>query len=178
MALRLVRSGLFDTIQFPFNLIREDATNEFFPLTSERGQGIIVMKSFAGKMLDDAAVAFKYLRQFPNLLTIPGFESIVQIDQVLACYASPNQVGPDDLAVMERYRRELGQNFCWCCEYCQPCPQGVKITPAMTYRITTNRMTAAIAPQFSRAAMETVPLCNGCSSCPYTATLEECFSGI
>jgi len=51
MALRLVRSGLFDTIQFPFNLIREDATNEFFPLTSERGQGIIVMKPFSGEML-------------------------------------------------------------------------------------------------------------------------------
>ncbi|WP_029916658.1 aldo/keto reductase [Pelobacter seleniigenes] len=181
MALRLVRSGLFDTIQFPFNLIEEDAANELFPLASELGQGIIVMKPFAGGVLDDAAVAFKYLRQFPHLLPIPGFESIAQIDQVLACYDSPNQVGPEDLAVMERYRRELGQNFCRRCEYCQPCPQGVKITPAMAYRIVTNRMTAAIAPQFSRAAMETVPLCNSCGSCvercpydlPIPATLKE-----
>ena len=38
MALRLVRSGLFDIIQFPFTLIKEETANEFVPLAAALGQ--------------------------------------------------------------------------------------------------------------------------------------------
>ena len=51
MALRLVSSGLFDIIQFPFTVIKEETANEFVPLAAALGQGIIVMKPFGGGVL-------------------------------------------------------------------------------------------------------------------------------
>ena len=51
MDLRLMRSGLFDIIQFPFTVIKEETANEFVPLAAALGQGIIVMKPFAGGVL-------------------------------------------------------------------------------------------------------------------------------
>ena len=41
MALKMVRSGLFDTIQFPFNLIEEGAKDELIGAAHEAGMGFI-----------------------------------------------------------------------------------------------------------------------------------------
>jgi predicted aldo/keto reductase-like oxidoreductase len=165
MAIKLARTGLFDTIQFPFNFIEEAAGHELLPIVRQLEMGFIVMKPFGGGAIDNAAVAFKFLRQHPGILPIPGFESTAQIDEVLSLYAAPNQVTESDRAVMDRYRDELGKRFCRRCEYCQPCPQGVMITPAMGYPIVAARMSAAVAPEFSKVPMASVPLCNECGVC-------------
>jgi len=76
MAIKMVRSGLFDTIQFPFNLIEEEARDELLVASREMGMGFICMKPFGGGVIDNGAVAFKYLRSYPDVIPIPGFESI------------------------------------------------------------------------------------------------------
>jgi predicted aldo/keto reductase-like oxidoreductase len=177
MALSLVRTGLFDTIQFPFNIIEEGASHELLPTARQLGMGFIVMKPFAGGALSSADTAFKFLRQHPGILPIPGFESIAQIDEVLDFYTAPNRVMDHDRTAMDRYRQELGQRFCRRCEYCQPCPQGVMITPAMGYPIVAARMSASVAVEFSRAPMESVPRCTACGACidrcPYELPIPE-----
>jgi aryl-alcohol dehydrogenase-like predicted oxidoreductase len=72
IALKAVRSGHFETVMFPFNFIAAEAAEELIPLALERGVGFIAMKPLAGGALDDATLAFKYLRQFPHILPIPG----------------------------------------------------------------------------------------------------------
>jgi uncharacterized protein len=177
MALKLVRSGLFSTIQFPFNFIEDGATEELLPAAREAGMGFIVMKPFGGGVIDNAEVAFKFLRQHEGIVPIPGFESTAKIDEVLAFYETPNRVTAEDLAVMERYRAELGKRFCRRCEYCQPCPQGVMITPAMGYRVVVNRMSPKVATEFCKVPMESVARCNNCqvciSRCPYDLPVPE-----
>ena len=123
------------------------------------------MKPFAGGVIDNATVAFKYLRQFPDAIPLPGFDSVAAVDEVVSFYKTPNQVSSEDEALMATYRRELGQQFCRRCEYCQPCPQGVMITPAMGYQVVARRMSPAVSVEFSRAAMETVPQCIECGIC-------------
>jgi len=54
MAIKLVRTGIFSTIQFPFNLIETAACDELFPAARELGVGILVMKPFAGGVIDNA----------------------------------------------------------------------------------------------------------------------------
>ena len=54
MAIKLVKSGLFSTIQFPFNFIETDACAELFPAARELGVGILAMKPFAGGVIDNA----------------------------------------------------------------------------------------------------------------------------
>jgi uncharacterized protein len=177
MALKLIRTGLFSTIQFPFNFIEEGAREELIPTARQLGMGFIVMKPFGGGAIDTAQVAFKFLREHPGVIPIPGFESTAQIDEVLSFYAAPNQVTAQDRAVMERYRQELGKRFCRRCEYCQPCPQGVMITPAMGYRIVVGRMSAAVAAEFCKGPMESVANCTECGACidrcPYELPVPE-----
>ena len=78
---------------------------------------------------------------------------------------------------MDRYRAELGDLFCRRCEYCQPCPQGVMVTPAMLYGIVAHRMGPAKASAFAAKAMESVRLCEECgecaSRCPYHLPIPE-----
>jgi hypothetical protein len=177
MALKLVRTGLFSTIQFPFNFIEEVAAVELIPLAQKLGMGYIGMKPFGGGAIDNAAIAFKYLRQYPDCIPIPGFESLAQIDEVIDFYAVPNRVKVADLSLMENYRQELGKRFCRRCEYCMPCPNGVLITPAMGYKIVVNRMSPAVAVDFCKVPMETVANCNACficvGRCPYDLQIPE-----
>lgn len=177
MAIKMVKSGLFETIQFPFNLIEEGAKDELLGAARETGMGFICMKPFGGGVIDDAGIAFKYLRNYPYMIPIPGFESCEQVDQVLSVYAQPNIISKQDLEVMENYRNELGKIFCRRCEYCQPCPHGVMITPAMGYPIVARRMSPPVAVEFCRKVMESVPLCIECGDCiercPYELKIPE-----
>ena len=165
MAIKLIQTGLFSTVQFPFNFIEEAASADLHPEARRLGMGILVMKPFAGGVIDNATVAFKFLRQFPDAIPLPGFDSLEAVDEVVSFYETPNRVSDEDEAMMQTYRRELGQQFCRRCEYCQPCPQGVMITPAMGYQVVARRMSPAVSVDFSRAAMETVPQCIDCGVC-------------
>jgi len=177
MAIKLVRSGLFDTIQFPFNLIEESAKDDLIAAAQEKGMAFICMKPFGGGVIDNGAVAFKYLRDHAGIIPIPGFESREQVDEVLSYYAQPNAITENDLKIMDHYRKELGKRFCRRCEYCQPCPQGVMITPAMGYPIVASRMSPSVAVGFCKKPMESVPLCTACGSCmercPYDLPITE-----
>ena len=165
MAIKLIQTGLFSTIQFPFNFIEEAASVDLHPEARRLGLGILAMKPFAGGMIDNATIAFKYLRQYPDVLPLPGFDSIAAIDEVVSFYEKANVVTVEDETKMAEYRRELGQQFCRRCEYCQPCPQGVMITPAMGYQVAARRMSPRVSVEFSREAMETVPRCIECGLC-------------
>ena len=123
------------------------------------------MKPFAGGVIDNAALAFKYLRQFPNIIPIPGFDSTKAIDEIISIYEHQNDITSHDLELMEKYRQELGKIFCRRCEYCQPCPNGVLITPAMGYPIVASRMSPKVSVEFLKVPMESTQLCDECGAC-------------
>jgi len=177
MAEKLVRTGLFMSIQFPFNFIETSAADGLIDLAKDAGMGILGMKPFAGGMIDNAGIAIKYLRQYPDVLTIPGFDSVESVDQIVAFYEKPNVVSGEDRRLMERYRIELGKAFCRRCEYCMPCPAGVMITPAMAYKVVASRMSPAVSVEFARPAMESISLCTACGECeercPYGLPIQE-----
>ncbi len=171
MAVKMIQTGLFSTIQFPFSFIEDGAKDHLHPVARELGVGIIAMKPFAGGVIDNAPLAFKFLRQYPDAIPIPGYDSVASVDEIVAIYQQPNGITAEDLAAMERYRRDLGARFCRRCEYCQPCPNGVMITLSMTYPLVALRMSPAVAVEFSGKALATVSKCTECGicveKCPY-----------
>ena len=177
MAIKLIKTGIFETIQFPFNFIEHAAKDELHVIARKMDLGIIVMKPFAGGVIDNATLAFKFLRQYPDLVVIPGYDSIESIDQVISLHDIPNLMTAEDIMLMDQYRVELGRQFCRRCEYCQPCPNGVMITPAMGYPIVAQRMSPSVAVDFSRKPMETITLCTNCNlcttRCPYELPIPE-----
>lgn len=165
MAIRLAKTGLFTTVQFPFNFIEDALKDNLKLLIDELSLGVIAMKPFGGGMIDNAPIAFKFLRQFPQAIPIPGFDSTQSVDEIVAIYEKPNEITQADISLMEQTKKDVGKEFCRRCEYCQPCPQGVMITPAMLYKVTTLRMSPQNAIPFMGKALETVKDCVDCGEC-------------
>jgi predicted aldo/keto reductase-like oxidoreductase len=165
MAIKLMKTGYFKTMMFPFNFIEDKAKGEMLQLSREKEIGFLAMKPFGGGALDNAELCFKFLRQFPDAIPVPGFDSIKYVDEVLTFYEQPNIITEEDLLKIQKYRNDLGSQFCRRCGYCQPCPNGVIITSAMSYPLIVKRMSPAISVKFSQKAMDSVPNCTKCGSC-------------
>jgi len=128
-----IKSDKFETLMFPFNFITNEPAKELLPLCHEYDMGFIVMKPLAGGMLNDATLCFKYLLQFPDIVTIPGIEKIHEIEEIAAIYEGPQKITPAERTRMKRMAAELGTRFCRRCDYCQPCAQGIPISLIMTF---------------------------------------------
>jgi predicted aldo/keto reductase-like oxidoreductase len=176
-ALKAVRSGCFETIMFPFNFMAREAADELIPLALKREVGFIAMKPLAGGALDDATLAFKYLRQYSEILPIPGIERVAEMEEIVAIVEGPEGLTPQEQAAIERMRSELGNRFCRRCGYCQPCPQGVSIQSLMILDSVIKRMPAAGIfsglSQDVRSADECID-CGECEDkCPYNLPIRE-----
>ena len=178
VAKEAVKSGQFETVQFPFNFVTSEPAEELLPLAREHDVGFIAMKPMAGGLLDNATIAFKYLRQFPDVVPIPGIEQTWEIEEIVKLYQGPKQMTQNELAEMQRVRDELGTTFCRRCEYCQPCPQEIPISTAMNITSFVKRMpparvfTGGIAVGMERAA--TCTECGECEErCPYNLPVRE-----
>ena len=172
-----MRSGDFETIMFPFNFIANEAARELIPLALQRDVGFIAMKPLAGGALDNATLAFKYLRQFPQILPIVGVERTAEMEEVVGLMEGPSEMTDDEEAAIARLRTELGTRFCRRCGYCEPCPQGVSTQLLMIMDSIVKRMPLAdvyadFAPTVDRA--EECTECGECEDkCPYKLPIRE-----
>ncbi|MFZ5944808.1 MAG: aldo/keto reductase [Bacillota bacterium] len=177
MSLKLIKTNLFESLMFPFSFIEDSAVGEMLTLIREHEMTFLAMKPFGGGVIDDAQLAFKFLRQYQGAIPVPGFDAVEQIDQILKIYEKPNTVTREDIALMEKFKQELGSKFCRRCEYCQPCPSGVSITSAMTYPVVSKRMSPSVAVDFSKSVMNSVVNCTECGvcikKCPYELPIPE-----
>jgi predicted aldo/keto reductase-like oxidoreductase len=131
VALEAVSSGLFETIQFPFNFVANEAADELVSLARERDVGFIAMKPFAGGNLRDANLAIKYLLQFDNVVPDPGVRKVEEIEEIVDIVNGSWELTPQERQEIESIRARVGTRFCRWCGYCQPCPQGVNIPQLM-----------------------------------------------
>ncbi|MEI8191027.1 MAG: aldo/keto reductase, partial [candidate division NC10 bacterium] len=128
MALKAVPSGLFETIQFPFNFVTDEAAKDLLPLALAHDVGFIAMKPFAGGLLNNARLTLKHLLQFENVVPDPGIQTVEEIEEIAEIVKGPWELTPEEVREMERTRAEVGTRFCRRCDYCQPCPQKVRIS--------------------------------------------------
>lgn len=134
VALRAVSSGLFETIQFPFNFISHEAADELVSLAREHDVGFIAMKPFAGGNITDAHLAIKYILQFDTVVPDPGIEKAEEIEEIVDIINGSWELSLTDRQKMEDIRVKLGSRFCRQCMYCMPCPQGVDVRMLMYMR--------------------------------------------
>ncbi|MHA1906799.1 MAG: aldo/keto reductase [Candidatus Thorarchaeota archaeon] len=135
VALKLVATDLFESVQFPFNFVNNDAAKELIPLAKKMNVGFIAMKPFAGGNLKDANLAIKYLLQFDNVLPDPGVKTFQEIKEIVDIVNGSWELKDTDYSKMDEIRDELGTGFCRWCEYCMPCPQKVVISWLMNIKL-------------------------------------------
>jgi predicted aldo/keto reductase-like oxidoreductase len=176
-AIKVCRTGLFSTIQFPFNFIETDPLDELFKVARELDMGIIAMKPLGGGLLENAGLCFKYLQQHPDIVPIPGIASTEELDEIIALYDSPQPLNASDQAEIERIRADLGKDFCHRCRYCLPCEQEVQIADIMTFRSMAKRLAPPVALAIVKGPMESVDNCTDCeeclAKCPYNLAIPD-----
>jgi predicted aldo/keto reductase-like oxidoreductase len=178
VALKVVPSGHFETIQFPFNFVTHEPAQVLLSLAREHDVGFIAMKPLAGGLLEDANLAIKYLLQFEDVVPDPGIEKVEEIKEIVGILEGPWELTPQEWEALERIRARLGTRFCRRCGYCQPCPQEVHIPLLLNLRSFWKRMPAERF--FVGEIAEAVEKARGCvqcgeceEKCPYQLPIRE-----
>ncbi|HHY13638.1 MAG TPA: aldo/keto reductase [Thermoanaerobacterales bacterium] len=123
---KAIESDLFETVQFPFNVLETEAA-EIFKKATDKNLGTIAMKPLAGGALRNGRDAIKFLLESPYLdVAIPGMDTVEQVIE--------NATAANDVSLTDKERqellataKELGQSFCRRCGYCLPCSEGINI---------------------------------------------------
>lgn len=167
-----VRSGLYETLQFPFCYLATEKDLALVELCREQEVGFIAMKGLSGGLITDAKAAYAWMAQYENVLPIWGVQRESELDEFLACGENPPEMAGEILASIERDRAELLGNFCRACGYCMPCPVGIQISNCarMSQLIRRSPSAGWLTPE-SQKMMFQIELCVGCgkckSKCPY-----------
>ncbi|MBR0463288.1 MAG: aldo/keto reductase [Clostridia bacterium] len=161
-----VESGLYETLQYPFNHLATEREIALVRRCAELNVGFICMKAMSGGMFADATVPFTFISQFENAVPIWGMQRTSELEQLVALDANPPFMDDNMRAAIEKDRRELSISFCRSCGYCMPCPVGIPIYNAnrMTQLITRSPWQQWVTPEW-QAAMERIEDCIHCGAC-------------
>ena len=167
-----------ETVQWPFNFIMHDEAQEILAKCRVKGIGFIAMKPFGGGVFPHAGTCIRFLMQFPDIVADPGFETVAELEEVVALAESYAGLTDPDRQEMARLRGELCKRFCRRCGYCSPCPSGVEIVTLMNVPSFLKRLHPDKVFAEDRArAMETVQDCIDCGQCeekcPYELPIRE-----
>jgi len=124
---KAVRTGEFDTAQFPFNAIETAAADELIPLARQMNVGTIVMKPLAGGALTNAPAALRFILEHGVDTVIPGMDDPAQVAANAGVGDPVRPLTGEERTTLLGEAANLGERFCRRCEYCQPCPEGIDI---------------------------------------------------
>lgn len=127
VAVEAVKSGLYETIQFPFSYLATEKEIELVNLCKNNGIGFIAMKALSGGLITNSAAAYAFLAQFDNVLPIWGIQREKELDEFIAYISNPPVLDEKLNELIRRDRKELAKDFCRGCGYCMPCPAGIDI---------------------------------------------------
>ena len=167
VAAMAVRSGWFETLMFPLNFVGDEPAAGVLEACRQAGVAFLAMKPMGGGMLENATVAFQYLRQIPGVVPVVGIERVSEMAEIVAIYERPPELTPAEREEMERIRQELGPVYCRRCDYCQPCPAGIPISSVMNTASALKRMPPEriFSAQWQKANYEPVAACQDCGNC-------------
>ncbi len=167
-----VRSGLYDTLQFPFCYLASERDIRLAEACKEHNIGFIAMKSLSGGLITNAAAAYAYAAQYDNVLPIWGIQREAELEEFLSYGENPPVLTGPLQAMIERDREQLSGSFCRACGYCMPCPVGIEINTCARMSLLLRRSpSAAHLSEGGQAKMARVKECLHCgqcmSKCPY-----------
>ena len=171
MAIEIMKGGKFASVQLPFNYIDSAAADEAIPLAKELDMGFIAMKPMGGGLLDNAGLSFRFLAQYEGIIPDPGIEKLEEIREICGIVEKNETLSEADKKEIEKLRAEFGPSWCHRCDYCQPCPQEIPISTAMSVESFFKRMPKERASFMLGTAIEKARTCLECrlcvSRCPY-----------
>ena len=160
-----VKSGLYETLQFPFSYLASDKEEALVRLCKEYDVGFICMKALAGGLITRSDVAYAFLADY-HVAPIWGIQKESELSEFLSYNENPPSMTEEMKEFIEKERAELAGEFCRGCGYCMPCPKGIEINNAARMSLMIRR--APEAAQLSgknRAMMAKIEECINCGQC-------------
>lgn len=124
---RAIATGLFDTVQHPFNPLETAWRDDVIPAARAKGLGIIGMKPLAGGAMSSAPAALRFALHDGVDVAIPGMDSVAQVAENAAAGAALLPPSEADRATFAADAARWEGAFCRRCGYCKPCPNGLDV---------------------------------------------------
>ena len=161
-----VESGLYDTLQYPFNHLATEREIALVRRCREKNVGFVAMKALSGGLVTDARLPFAFLSQFENAVPIWGFQKMEELEQLLDLSEHPIGLTDEIQSLIQKDRSELVGSFCRSCGYCMPCPVGIQINQANRMKQLLGRAVwqSYVTPYWQKE-MERIEDCIHCGAC-------------
>jgi hypothetical protein len=173
-----VRTGEFDTVQFPFNFVETTALTELLPLARRMNVGTIVMKPLGGGQLANVDQALRFILEHDISTAIPGMDEVRHIEENLAALTHFLPLSEHERQELAREAEVVGANFCRRCGYCVPCAVGIDIPTMFIFHLQYTRynMKTAIPGRYAGLKVKASECidCGICEErCPYDLPIRE-----
>lgn len=167
-----IESGLYDTLQFPFNYLSTERELALAEACKEHDMGFIAMKGMSGGLIQNSAAMYAFMAQYDNVLPIWGVQRESELDEFLSYIENPPVLDETLKAVIEKDQKELAGEFCRGCGYCMPCPVGIEINNCARMSLLMRRSPSeGYLTEEGQAKMKKIEECLHCgkckSKCPY-----------
>ncbi|MGI5849381.1 MAG: aldo/keto reductase [Christensenellales bacterium] len=172
VAKQAVRSGLYETLQFPFSCLSSKSDETLVKLCNQEDIGFIAMKALSGGLIKNIKANFCYLSSFENVVPIWGIQMESELEEFISLEKNPPAYNERIRLEVDKERKELSGEFCRGCGYCLPCP--AKISIPMVARMD-KFLSRGVVSQYTTpewinkmVQIEDCILCEQCESkCPY-----------
>ncbi len=167
VAAAAVKSGLYDTVQFPLCYLASKQDLALIDLCRQHNVGLIAMKGMSGGLISSPKAAYAFFTQYENVVPIWGVQRKSELEDFLS-YAKEGVVLDDTLrAAIQKDQAELKGGFCRGCGYCMAtCPAKIPISDAARMTLMLGR---APWQRFTtlawREKMDTIQNCLHCGTC-------------
>lgn len=184
--IELLDTGRLESVTLSYHLLNREV-EPVIEYAGERGIGVVIMTPLAGGLLatpsdvlaemvgaqntSNAAGALRFVMSNPHVSTVPsGMTTVAEVEENVRTWADFKALSAQeltDLAVRLDEYSALGKQFCTACNYCMPCPSGVKIPKLFGIR---NRYTIfglqdSATRSYHRMTEGLPDACNECGEC-------------
>ena len=122
----IVKSGLYETLQFPFSYLASERDIALVQSCKEADMGFIAMKGLSGGLLTNSEACMAFMSQY-DVLPIWGIQRQSELDEWLGFFENEVTITKKIKNVIEKDRNELLGEFCRGCGYCMPCTVDITI---------------------------------------------------
>ena len=126
MAKEIIKSGLYETLQYPYSFLSIDKETEMMKDCLAAGMGFICMKALAGGLITRSDAAMAFVSQY-DIIPIWGIQREKELDEWLSYMDNTPELTPEMKDYIAREHNELSGDFCRGCGYCMPCTVDIKI---------------------------------------------------
>ena len=174
---KVLKEDRFEVIMTCYSFLEPEAARRILPVARAKDVGVLAMKPFSGGVIEDAGLALRYVLSTPDVVPIPGSETVEKARENWKIYAEGRPVSEADQARIQQLRQQFDKQFCRRCDYCQPCSQGINIQLMMGIKSLIRRFGNPDEVAWVKGVAEKARDCTECGDClprcPYQLPIPE-----